>query len=102
MKVINTGKKGKSNLKIFLQLTILLGLVVSTIYFAILTSVVGDKLTILEKKETEIKSGNRELSLQIVSSSSLSKLSQESHDLGFIKPSNILYIKAEEAVAKLP
>lgn len=102
MRAININKKGKYNFRIFLQVIVLFGFIVSTIYFAIKIAAIGDKLTFLNKKEVEIESRNRELSLEIVSSTSLSKFSDESRNLGFIKPSNILYIKAEEAVAKLP
>ncbi len=73
-----------------------------TIYMAIQAASYGAKMKFIEDKIIKIDRENREISSQLVSGSSLGGFSEKAEELGFIKPTNILYIESLEPVAKLP
>jgi hypothetical protein len=75
---------------------------VSTILLAIEVSTLGATLVNLEQEELKLVKENRELSNQLIQASSLKKVGEKSQDLGFIKPTKILYIGKDEVVARLP
>jgi len=62
----------------------------------------GAKLASLEKNENDLNKENRELTLQLVEASSLTKLGEKAGDLGFAKPQETKYLTQEDSVAKLP
>ena len=65
----------------------------------------GRKGTELSRKEREIyelMQSNEQIQMQIVKSSSLITLSENSDELGFIVPTNVVYLDKSLAVAKLP
>jgi hypothetical protein len=94
--------KQKNSYIMVFPILILMLFLASTIYFSVHLAMIGDKLVRLSKNESDLSKINRELSLEIIKSTSLSQLSNESSALGFGVPSNIVYLKAEETVAKLP
>ncbi len=73
-----------------------------SIFFTIQTSAYGATLASLEKQSQELKDKNEELKSKMVQSSSLSLIQDRTEELGFIKPSKVLYITNEETVAKIP
>jgi hypothetical protein len=73
----------------------------SSIYFAIDSAIISDKLIAVEKTENELSKTNRTLSSSLVKDSSLTSLNEKTQSLGFSKPSNIMYLKEEETVASI-
>ena len=73
-----------------------------TVYLTIESATSGAQLAELERKAAEIARENQRLSGEIVRSSSLKDLGKKAEEMGFIKPQEVVYISADEAVAKLP
>lgn len=82
--------------------SILTMFVVATVFFAIEASTLGAKLAQLENEEANLIKERQEFSNQLVNSSSLSIMSEKAEELGFKKPSDVIYVSEKEAVAKLP
>jgi hypothetical protein len=76
--------------------------VIATVFFTIEVSTLGAQLAELEREETNLIKEKQDLSNQLVNSSSLSEMGEKAEDLGFKKPSEVIYISEKEAVAKLP
>ena len=75
---------------------------IASVFFAIEAASMGATLAYLEQQKTDLLKENAELSSQLVSLSSLRKAGEKAKDLGFGKPSNVVYITEEEVVAMLP
>ncbi len=73
-----------------------------SVFFTIQTSAYGATLAALERQALDLTEENELLQSQIVQSSSLSSINEMTEDLGFIKPTKVLYITDEETVAKVP
>lgn len=71
-------------------------------FITIETATSGAELSVLERKEAILSEENRELKDTIVKDSSLVEMDEKSQDLGFTKPSQIIYINGKEEFAKLP
>lgn len=78
---------------------ILVGL---TVYVTIESSTSGAELSNMEKIEAKLTQENDDLSNELVGNSSLNTLESKASELGFAKPTKILYIGEEQKVAKLP
>ena len=76
--------------------------VIATVFFAIEASTLGAHLAKLENEEVMLIKEKQEYSNQLINSSSLSGMGEKAEELGFKKPSNVIYISEKEAVAKLP
>lgn len=76
--------------------------VIAQIYFALQTATSGARLSKLESEEVSLSDKNRSLSSQLVELTSLTKASDQSTNLGFVKPQKILFAQGESFVAKLP
>ncbi len=76
--------------------------VIATVFFAIEASTLGAHLAKLENEEAILIQEKQEYSNQLINSSSLSGMGEKAEQLGFKKPSNVIYISEKEAVAKLP
>lgn len=74
-------------------------LVISSLFLTIETVATGSDLVGLQKQSDQLLSQQRELKSYLVSELSLSGLETKSIELGFVKPSNLLYIKDNESVA---
>jgi hypothetical protein len=81
---------------------ILIIFVIATVFFAIEASTLGAHLAKLESEETMLIKEKQEYSNQLVNSSSLSGMGEKAEQLGFKKPSNVIYISEKDVVAKLP
>ncbi len=76
--------------------------VIATVFFAIEASTLGARLAELENQEIILNKEKQEYSNQLINSSSLSGMGEKAEQLGFKKPSDVIYISEKEAVAKLP
>lgn len=76
--------------------------VITTVFFAIEASTLGAHLAKLENEEVMLIKVKQEYSNQLINSSSLSGIGEKAEQLGFKKPSDVIYISEKEAVAKLP
>ena len=94
--------KQHSPLKSILLLSGLAALVAGFIYLTVETATSGAVLSDLERREALLTEENRELGETIAKASSLNSLETKTLELGFNKPSNILYITGKEEVARLP
>lgn len=80
---------------------VILGLFVSvTIFFTIITATSGAQWKELESAKEELLNENRNLESELVSLSSLKNVEAKASELGFSKPSNVIYITNVDIVAK--
>ena len=77
-------------------------LAISSVITTIGVSVSGAQVSDLQKKETQLSSEKRALEGQLVRTSSISDLQIKSIDLGFTKPTEMVYLSQSLPVAKLP
>lgn len=84
------------------MLPVLIAFGIATVYLTIEAATSGAKLAELERKASELARENQKLSSEIVRQSSLKDLGERAEEMGFTKPSEVVYISDEEAVAKLP
>ncbi len=77
-------------------------LAISSVITTIGVSVSGSQISDLQKKEAQLSSEKRLLEGQLVKVSSLSELQTKSADLGFVKPTDLVYLPQSLPVAKLP
>ena len=101
MKKIKIQKGNKFKITNLLAMTCFV-LVCAIVYITISSASTGATLSKLEKEEASLVQQNNEISESLVNKNSLSKLYEESSDLGFFKPTDILYINVPESVAQLP
>lgn len=81
---------------------IFFGLLVTVqIFFTIQASSLGAELSVLERKSMEITRKNQELKASLVSKSSLSNAQEKAGKNGYIKPSQVLFVKQDAPVAQL-
>jgi hypothetical protein len=73
-----------------------------TILTTIQTVTMGATLAGLEEENAKLVEENEKINEKLFQSTSLTKISKEAEDLGYIKPSSIIYINSEVPVAKLP
>jgi len=83
-------------------ISILSMFVVATVFFAIEASTLEAHLAKLENEEFLLAKEKQEYSNQLINLSSLSGMGEKAEELGFMKPSNVIYISEKEAFAKLP
>ncbi|HKC04647.1 MAG TPA: hypothetical protein VKC54_02140 [Patescibacteria group bacterium] len=86
----------------FILLVVCGVLAISSVITTIGVSVSGAQISDLQKKEVILASEKRTLEGQLVKTSSVSELQTKSADLGFIKPSDIVYLSQSLPVANIP
>ncbi len=86
----------------YVLLFVLVLLVVANVFYTIGGASNGAELNMVEGKIRELSFNNQSYQDKIMDSSSLQSVSVKAEELGFIKPSDIVYIAGESAVAKLP
>jgi hypothetical protein len=84
----------------FLPILVVFGLF--TVYLTIEAATSGARLAELERQAVEIANENQRISGEIVRSSSLKDMGEKAEDMGFVKPTEVVYISEKDAVAKLP
>jgi len=73
--------------------------VIATVLLTIQTATSGARIAQLEEKQDELTRENRELNDKLVRTSSLTQISEDASELGFHKPSDIVYLTSAEDVA---
>ncbi len=73
--------------------------IIATVLLTIQTATSGARIANLENKQEEYAKENRELNDRLIRMSSLTKISEEADEMGFVKPSDILYLTTAEDVA---
>lgn len=102
-KQITNKKLTIEGVQIPLIFAIFIGLISALIvFFSIEASVKGSQLAQLEEEYAQLTKQNEDINQQLISRSSLTALYKSAEDMGYIKPSSIVYIKPPEALAKLP
>jgi len=77
-------------------------LMASFVYLTVETATSGAVLAKTESREAALVQENSDLKDTVVRASSLNGVEKKSVEMGFVKPSKILYINGSEEVAKLP
>jgi hypothetical protein len=77
-------------------------LAISSIFMTIETATSGVEVSNLQREETQLLSKKRSLEDTLVQSLSISELEQKSSDLGYVKPTTLVYTTPLQPVAKLP
>lgn len=72
------------------------------VFLTVETATSGAVLAKMESREASLMRENSDLKDAVVRASSLNDVEKKSQELGFVKPSKILYINGSEEVAKLP
>lgn len=88
--------------KIFAGVTVLIAIIAVMIFSAIGASIWGVELYSLEKEIAEVEAENRRLTSEIVTKMSLTDIYENSEELGYVKPENVIYVEGAPAVAQLP
>ncbi len=70
------------------------------VFFAVQTSSIGVKIALYEDEIQNLEKENEYLSINLINSTSLTKLNGLSSEKGFKKIDNTLYLKLEENFAK--
>ena len=70
------------------------------IIIAVQTSSMGAKIALYEEGENRLKKENQELSMNLIDSTSLTKLDLLSGEMGFKKIENTLYLQTGDSFAK--
>jgi hypothetical protein len=100
----NKGEKRASRSLTKYVLFILAGvLAVSSILMTVETATSSVEVSNLRQKEAELSMEKRNLENTLVRSLSMSDLEEKGNELGFAKPSSVVFVSnSEEPVAKLP
>lgn len=72
------------------------------VFLTVETATSGAVLAKMESRELSLAQENADLKDALVRASSLNGVEKKSVEMGFVKPSKILYINGSEEVAKLP
>lgn len=77
-------------------------LLVFGVYYIIESVSLGAQLAKTQREEYKLAEENRELSDSLIGTTSLSSFEKKTEEMGFVKPSDIVYLKGEAQVANLP
>lgn len=75
---------------------------ISIIYLSIEASTKGSILADLEYNQQQLMQENEDLTQQLITNSSLTRLSEIAEKDGFVRPQKIIYIGSQDTLAKLP
>lgn len=76
-------------------------LMLSSIALTIASATKGAEINYLEKQKHMARQEMEELTSQVVTSNSLSQVSEAASELGLVKPNNVVYLNREVSVASL-
>lgn len=103
IKKVNKARGRSWSVKISSLLIILtLLLLTSSVALAVESSTVGVEIAKLEDDEYQLSTRYNDLSDKLIRSNSLMSISDKAEEMGFIKPSDIVYTNKDETIAKLP
>lgn len=74
---------------------------VLTVFLTIQSTTVGSKLSKLEVEERDLIEQNQDLSRELVSTMSLTKIREKSEELGYSAPSDTLYLGGGDSATAL-
>jgi cell division protein FtsB len=77
-------------------------LAISSVIMTIDVSATGAQISALQKKEEILLSENRVLEGELTKTSSVSGLQEKSAELGFVKPTETVYLSGVAPVANIP
>lgn len=97
----NNLEKKKKKRPWYVVLSVLLIVVISQLVVTNILAVQGDKYSNLETETIQISRENQNLRKDLAQKTSLSHLYELSSNLGFISPTEILYVGGTESVASL-
>jgi hypothetical protein len=75
------------------------GVILGSVYLAIIAASRGSKLLSLEKRRSALEARKSELTAELVAKSSLNEVAQSGEELGMQRPTQILYLNQQEPVA---
>ena len=76
--------------------------IVTTVFYTVQIATFGVRLSVLEKEEVELQRTKKDLIIKSAEVGSLSGFVEQSKELGFEVPEEVLYLAPEESVARLP
>lgn len=91
----------QSNKKLFLGVSFGIAIISIMVFSAIGTSLLGVELHGIEKEISKIEQENRDLNAKLINSTSLTKLYDNSLELGFSNPKQIVYADNNNQVAQI-
>lgn len=77
-------------------------LAVSSIFMTVVTATSGAEVSSLQKEEAVLLNQKRYLEDMLIKTMSVSQLNGKSLELGYERPTSLVYVAQPEAVAKLP
>lgn len=90
------------NIKNYVLITFCGLLAAVSVFLTIEMATSGAEVSKLDKTSIEMSNQKRILEENLIKSVSMSQLQEKSSELGFVKPSNLIYISSISPVAKLP
>jgi hypothetical protein len=90
----NNKQKSKFFKPVFIGLCVIL--FAATIFFAVDTATSGAEISRLQSQIQELEKRNRELTSDVIKSSSVSTLDGGAEALGFVKPEKTVYLTIED------
>jgi hypothetical protein len=88
--------------KNYILITICGILIASSVFLTVETATSGAEVARLDKTTVEMSNQKRILEENLIKGISMTQLQEKSLELGFVKPSNLIYISSISPVAKLP
>lgn len=77
-------------------------LAASSVLMTVVSATSGAEVSKLQKEEAALADHKRFLEDALVRTLSMNQLQEKSGSLGYVKPTNLVYVAPPEAVAKLP
>ncbi|MGA2910769.1 MAG: hypothetical protein ABSE04_03180 [Candidatus Microgenomates bacterium] len=90
------------NLKKYILIGVCGILAISSVFMTVETATSGVEVSNLRDKEDQLSEQNRDLEDTLVKSLSISDLEQKSVEMGYIKPTTLVYVTPSQPVAQLP
>ncbi len=94
---MSKNKKTKSSLLKPFYMVLCIIVFAGTIFFAVDSATSGAEISKLQDQKVDLEKRNRELSQELIKSSSVSALEPGAEGLGFAKPEKTVYLTIEEA-----
>ena len=90
----------KVSKKLYFYVSVVAFVVFVTVVLAVQSATVGSELAYFEKQEKELVSKNAVLTDKLLRSQSLESFSTKAEELGFEKPTSIVYISGDTEIAQ--
>ena len=90
------------NIKKYILIGVCAVLAVSSIFMTVETATSGVEVSSLRNKEVILANQKRDLEDSLIKNMSVTGLQQKSGEMGYVKPSVLVYVAPSQQVAKLP